>query len=67
MEEGFAEGGPAVVAQDSDQFATKADLKAGLAELETRLVREINNRDWRMVGAVFAIVGVAVALLKLVP
>ena len=63
MEEGFAEGGPAVVAQDSDQFATKADL----AELETRLVREINNRDWRMVGAVFAIVGVAVALLKLVP
>ena len=63
MEEGFAEGGLTVVAQDSDQFATKADL----AELETRLVREINNRDWRMVGAVFAIVGVAVALLKLVP
>ena len=63
MEEGLAEGGPAAVAQDSGQFATKADL----AELETRLVREINNRDWRMVGAVFAIVGVAVALLKLVP
>ena len=55
------------MAQDSGQFATKADLTAGLAELETRLVREINNRDWRMVGAVFAIVGVAVALLKLVP
>ena len=67
MEEGFAEGGLTVVAQDSGQFATKADLTAGLAELETRLVREINNRDWRMVGAVFAIVGVAVALLKLVP
>lgn len=49
--------------QDTEQFATKADL----FELETRLVREINNRDWRMVGAVFAIVGVAVALLKLVP
>ena len=63
MEEGFAEGGLTVVAHDSEQFATKADL----AELETRLVREINNRDWRMVGAVFAIVGVAVALLKLVP
>ena len=63
MEDGFAEGGLTVVAQDSDQFATKA----GLAELETRLVREIVNRDWRMVGAVFAIVGVAVALLKLVP
>ena len=63
MEEGFAEGELTVVAPDSDQFATKADL----AELETRLVREINNRDWRMVGAVFAIVGVAVALLKLVP
>ena len=52
---------------DTEQFATKADLKAGLAQLETRLVREINNRDWRMVGAVFAIVGVAVALLKLIP
>ena len=56
-----------MVAQDSEQFATKADLTAGLAELETRLVREIVNRDWRMVGAVFAIVGVAVALLKLIP
>ena len=63
MEEGLAEGGPTVVAQDSGQFATKADL----AELETRLVREIANRDWRMVGAVFAIVGVAVALLMPVP
>ena len=67
MEEGLAEGRLAAVAQDSGQFATKADLTAGLAELETRLVREIVNRDWRMVGAVFAIVGVAVALLKLVP
>lgn len=48
------------MSDDVSRFVTKADL----AELETRLVRDINSRDWRMVGAVFIIVGLAVAILK---
>ena len=41
-------------------LATKADLKAGLSQLETRLVK------W-MIGQGIATVGLIVALLKLLP
>ena len=47
----------------SDFAATKADL----SDLEIRLIRELNARDWRIVSAVLVIVGIAVAVLKLTP
>ena len=59
---------------ETGQFATKADLASletriidRMGLLEARLTRDIANRDWRMIGAMIAIVSVAVAALKLIP
>ena len=59
---------------EAGQFATKADLASletrmvdRMGQLEARLMRDIANHDWRMIGAMIAIVSVAVAALKLIP
>lgn len=59
---------------ETEQFATKADLASletrmvdRMGQLEARLTRDINNHDWRMIGAIIAVVSVAVAALKLIP
>ena len=59
---------------ETGQFATKADLASletrmvdRMGQLEGRLTQDINNHDWRMIGAIIAVVSVAVAALKLIP
>ena len=59
---------------ETGQFATKADLASletrmadRMGQLEAQLTRDIANRDWRMIGAMTAVVSVAVAVLKLNP
>ena len=42
-----------------------ADLRVAIAELETRLIDCMTGRDWRLLLAMTAIVGIAVAILKL--
>ncbi|MGE3292804.1 MAG: hypothetical protein AB7I59_12410 [Geminicoccaceae bacterium] len=52
---------------DRAELATKSDLKTGLAELETRVVRELRDQVWQFVGVSAAIVPVVVAAIKLLP
>ena len=68
------EPAPAGRSGETEQFATKADLASletqmvdRIGQLETRLTRDINNHDWRMIGAIITVVSVAVAALKLIP
>lgn len=67
-------GGRDGISAETEQLATKADLASletrvvdRMGQLEARLTRDINNRDWRMIGAMIAVVSVAVAALKLIP
>ena len=46
-----------------DRAATKLDI----AELETRVVRELRDQVWRFVGVNAAIAAVVVAAIKLLP
>ena len=50
---------------DDVQAVTRADLRVAIAELETRLIDCMTGRDWRLLLAMTAIVGIAVAILKL--
>ena len=59
---------------ETGRFATEADLASfetrmidRMGQLEAQLRQDIANRDWRMIGAIIAIVSVAVAALKLIP
>ena len=63
---------------ERDQLATKrditelrttstADLRTGLAELETRIVRELRDQVWKFAGVNAAIAAVVVAAIKLLP
>lgn len=68
------EGGGDGMSAETEQFATKADLASletrmvdRMGQLEARLMRDIANHDWRMIGAMIAVVSVAVAVLKLIP
>ena len=49
---------------DDAQAVTRADLRVAIAELETRLIDRMTSRDWRLLLAMTAIVGIAVAILK---
>lgn len=31
-------------------YATRADVRTAIAELEIRLIREMSTRDWRLLG-----------------
>ena len=50
-------------------YATKADIqlvKTDLAELELRLVREMNSQIWRLLVALVAVAGVAVTVTRFI-
>ena len=49
---------------DDAQAVTRADLRVAIAELETRLIDRMTSREWRLLLAMTAIVGIAVAILK---
>lgn len=61
--EAVADTASAAASADMEQFATKADLKAEAAALETRIGERLNALTWRMV----ALAGVGVAAIKLIP
>ena len=43
----------------------EARITKDMADLETRLTKDMASRDWRLLAALIAIVGIAVAILKL--
>ncbi len=61
--EAVADTASAAASAGMEQFATKADLKAEAAALETRIGERLNALTWRMV----ALAGVGVAAIKLIP
>ena len=50
--------------ETADHPVTQSELRAGLAELETRIIKEINSRDWRLVGFIAAASGLIIAANK---
>ena len=52
-------------AADRGDLVTSAGLKAALADLRTKVVREMNAQTWCLVGAGIAIGGLAIGTLRL--
>ena len=53
-------------ATKSDLQATKADLLTEIANLELRLLREMNLRDWRRIAFMAGVAGIAVTVTRLI-
>ena len=59
--------GGADAATKADLSVTTALLNTDLAELETRVVRELRDQVWKFMGVNAVIAGVVVAATKLLP
>lgn len=51
----------------SDSCVTHPELRAELADLEIRLIRQMHQQEWRTVGAVFVIASLLFAALRYLP
>ena len=49
----------------SKEVATKADLKTGLANLETRLIEKIANQEARLTKQIYGVAGIIIAAVGL--
>jgi hypothetical protein len=62
-----AVAGDADAATKADLSITAAMLKKDIAELATKVVRELRDQVWKFVGVNAAIAAVVVAAIKLLP